>query len=65
MSKVRGIRFNEKEEALIEEFLDINPLLDFTTLAKIAILDFIQKPQLQLKPVRSNKKHEVKSVRTN
>ena len=37
MSKVRGIRFTEKEESLVEEFLKGNPFLDFTTLAKIAI----------------------------
>lgn len=65
MSKVRGIRFNEKEDSLVEEFLKENPLIDFTTLAKIAILEFVKKPQITLKPVVRNEKKESKYVRTN
>ena len=49
--KVRGVRFTEKEEALIEEFLKINPFLDFSTLAKLAILEFVRNPQLKILPV--------------
>lgn len=66
MGKVRGVRFAEQEEALIEEFLKKNPFFDFSTLAKIAILDFIQKPQINLTPV-GDKIHqkEVRDVRSN
>jgi hypothetical protein len=53
MSKVRGIRFTEKEEALVEEFLLKNPLIDFSTAAKIAILEFVRKPQISLVAVGS------------
>lgn len=65
MSKVRGIRFNDKEESLVEEFLKENPLIDFTTLAKIAILEFVKKPQITLKAVVRNEKKESKYVRSN
>ena len=65
MSKVRGIRFTEKEESLVEEFLKGNPFLDFTTLAKIAILEFIKKPQLTLKAVGPKPKKEANYVRSN
>lgn len=65
MSKVRGIRFNEKEDSLVEEFLKENPVIDFTTLAKIAILEFVKKPQITLKPVIRNEKRESKNVRAN
>ena len=63
MSKVRGVRFSGKDEALIEEFLRKNPLLDFSMLAKIAILDFIKKPQMTLMPVGKPTRREHKDVR--
>ncbi len=65
MSKVRGIRFNKKEDSLVEEFLKVNPLIDFTTLAKISILEFVKKPQITLKPVVQKEKKEPKYVRAN
>ena len=64
MSKVRGIRFNEKEEAMVEEFLKKNPLLDFTTLAKIAILEFIKAPQISLRAISGKVKKGVRHERT-
>lgn len=64
MSKVRGVRFSEKEEALVEEFLKRNPLLDFTTMAKVAILEFIKNPQITLQGVTAKEKKESKNVRT-
>ena len=54
MSKVRGVRFNENEESLVEEFLKGNPFLDFTTLAKIAILKFIKAPSIDLNAVKDS-----------
>ena len=65
MSKVRGIRFSEKEEALIEEFLRKNPLIDFSTMAKVAILEFVRKPQISLIGVGSDSRKERKDVRPN
>lgn len=65
MSKVRGIRFTDKEEAQIEEFLIKNPLLDFSTMAKLAILEFIKNPTFSLIPVTQNPaEKENKNVRT-
>ena len=63
MSKVRGIRFTEEEESLIEEFLRKNPRIDFSTMAKIAILEFIRKPQISLIGVGINTRKERKDVR--
>ncbi|MBX3018776.1 MAG: hypothetical protein KF767_12865 [Bdellovibrionaceae bacterium] len=63
MSKVRGIRFNAKEDALVEEFLASNPLIDFTTLAKISILEFIKKPQINLHAVGKQTKKAGRNVR--
>lgn len=60
MGKVRGIRFADQEEALIEEFLRKNPLLDFSTFAKIAILAFIKQPLFTLIPVRKASRKEIK-----
>ncbi len=64
MAKVRGVRFTEEEEALIEEFIRKNPFFDFSTLAKVAILEFIRRPELRFTPVNSNTKNEVEDVRT-
>lgn len=63
MTKVRGVRFTEKEEEIIEEFLLKNPFFDFSTLAKVAILEFIKKPELNFTPVSPKQKREVKDVR--
>lgn len=56
MGKVRGVRFSDDEEKLIEEFLRKNTLLDFSTLAKVAILEFIKRPRLALIPVKTERK---------
>ncbi len=64
VAKVRGVRFTEQEEAMIEEFLRKNPFFDFSTLAKVAILEFVKKPELNFTPVSPKQKREVKDVRT-
>lgn len=63
MGKVRGVRFSDHEEKLIEEFLKKNSLLDFSTLAKVAILEFIKKPQINLVPVGKPSRKENRDVR--
>jgi hypothetical protein len=63
MGRVRGVRFSQPEEKLIEEFLRKNSFLDFSTLAKIAILDFIKAPRLSLTPVKKPSRRENKDVR--
>lgn len=65
MSKVRGIRFNKEEEEMVDEFLQSNPLIDFTTLAKISILEFIKKPEITLKAVGIKATTEKQNVRPN
>lgn len=52
MGKVRGLRFTELEEKQIDEFLKANPLIDFSTVARIAILEFVKNPKINLVPVR-------------
>ena len=52
MSKVRGIRFTSDEEKQIDKFLKNNPLIDFSTIARISILEFIRNPKITLVPVR-------------
>jgi len=47
----RTVRFKRAEIELIEEFLEKNSFLDFSTLTRIAVLEFIQKPTLQIRPV--------------
>jgi dolichyl-phosphate-mannose--protein O-mannosyl transferase len=63
MGRVRGIRFSDKEEARIKEFLFKNPLLDFSTLAKVAIFEFIKNPQIKLIPIEKALEQEDDDVR--
>lgn len=58
MGKVRGIRFTDIEETRIQEFLKKNPLIDFSTLARIAVLSFIREPKLDLNPIAKTKKEK-------
>lgn len=64
MAKTRGVRFTDQEENLIEEFLKKNTYFDFSTLAKVAILEFIKKPQLVFTAVKEPSKKERSNVRS-
>lgn len=50
----KAVRFSEKEDEEIKEFLKNNPFLDFSTLARLAIQKFIENPEIQLKPAKKN-----------
>lgn len=63
MAKTRAIRFSETEEKLIQEFLKQNPFFDFSSLARTAILTFIQDPRLSLKAVKSARGQQSQTVR--
>ena len=52
MSKTRAIRLSDQDEKRIEEFLRNNPLFDFSSLARLAILGFIKDPKLTIYPVK-------------
>ena len=56
MSKsIRTVRFDQKELTKIDEFLKRNTFLDFSSLARMAINQFIEKPTIQIQPVRKNR----------
>ena len=65
MAKTRAIRFSTQEDKLIEEFLKQNPFFDFSSLTRTAILQFIEQPNIKIKPVKLPKKYsqEAKNVR--
>ncbi len=48
---IKAVRFDEYEEACISEFLSNNPHLNFSTIARISILDFIKNPKISIKPI--------------
>lgn len=50
-SVTRTVRFERSEAARIENFLQKNEFLDFSTLARLAISQFIQNPKLNIQPV--------------
>jgi hypothetical protein len=54
----KAVRFNEKEDKAIKEFLLRNPYFDFSTLARMAILNFIENPILNLKPSKVEKEKQ-------
>lgn len=47
----RTVRFKAEEIDLIDEFLARNRFFDFSTLARIAILEFIKNPSVKIQPV--------------
>ncbi len=44
----KGVRFNKSDEEAINDFLEKNPYFDFSTLARMAIIKFIQNPTIEL-----------------
>jgi hypothetical protein len=56
MTKTRAIRFSEQDEKKIEEFLSKNTFLDFSSLARLAIINFIQQPKIDIKPISIDRK---------
>lgn len=46
----KAIRFSDKEDKAIKDFIEKNPYFDFSTIARMAILNFIEKPEIELKP---------------
>lgn len=49
--KTRTARFSDKELERIQIFLDQNPFLDFSTLVRLAVSNFIENPSLIIKPL--------------
>lgn len=47
----RTIRFKSEEIELITEFLEKNPIFDFSSLTRIAIRKFIENPKMEITPV--------------
>lgn len=52
MPKIRAIRLSKEQEKLIEEFLKANPFFDFSTLARTALMAFIENPTLKIKSIK-------------
>ena len=53
MSRVtRTVRFTREEATLIDRFLRQNPVFDFSTLARVALLKFVKNPNLEIHAVK-------------
>lgn len=57
----RAVRFSESENEAIKKFLEDNPFFDFSTIARMAILKFIENPQIELTPSIIKKESEDQS----
>ena len=57
-TKPHTVRFSEREERKIQAFLKINPFLDFSSMARIAIEQFIEDPHLTISPLTDQPKHK-------
>ncbi len=60
-SVTRTVRFSEKEADLIDKFLEKNPFLDFSTLARLAVSHFIENPELRILPIETKTKSRGKT----
>lgn len=54
-SHSRTVRFKKKELKEIEEFLRLNPMFDFSSLARMAIQSFVRDPKVRIKAVSKDK----------
>lgn len=55
----KAVRFNEQDDKAIKDFLNKNPIFDFSTLARLAIVSFIEKPKIDLKASTISKQKKV------
>ncbi len=62
-SVTRTVRFEKLEADLIDRFLDENPFLDFSTVARLAISQFIQKPTLPIKAIPHKRSGNQKRIK--
>lgn len=51
MALTKAIRLSASEMDSISEFLRQNPFFDFSSLARTAILNFIQNPTVSIRPL--------------
>jgi len=58
----KAVRFPKEEEAAINDFLKKNPFFDFSSLSRIAIMQFIKNPKLNIKPASSAKVRNSSSI---
>jgi len=55
----RTVRFKAIEIKLIDEFISKNPLFDFSSLTRLAVLEFIENPKLHITPVDPRKSRPI------
>ena len=53
---VKTVRFDKQNIQDIENFLDKNPLLDFSTLVRMSVQNFIKNPDFKLNAISESKK---------
>lgn len=58
----KAIRISDEEDKAIREFLKNNPFFDFSTIARMAILQFIENPTVKLKPSKIESKNSSKRI---
>lgn len=58
----KAVRFTKEEEEKINLFLSENKFFDFSTLARIAISQFIENPKLEIKPIKNEKAEQPSST---
>lgn len=58
----RTVRFDKTTIDKIDLFLKLNPFLDFSTLARLSINNFIENPNLKIQPI--NKRSVKQNIRS-
>lgn len=48
----RTVRFKPGDLDLVDEFLEKNPLFDFSSLTRLAVMEFIKNPNVQVHAVQ-------------
>jgi len=61
----RAVRFSTEENERINLFLKENPVMDFSTLARLAINQFIESPEIKLTSINEIQKTKINTTEVN
>ena len=58
MGKTRAVRLSDEDEKLIADFMHLNPAMDFSTLIRMALRQFVHDPHHAIRPIKLKEQSE-------
>jgi hypothetical protein len=60
MARTRAVRLSDREEEKVQQFLALNPAIDFSTLVRLALEKFTSSPEMAIRPLPPKPVHSPK-----